>query len=67
MKYCRAGRADSYGLNCCQSMELDKLCVSFVVQGRNETVNELEILAYTFLYVSYENEMASVNRKVKKS
>jgi hypothetical protein len=48
-------------------MELDKLCVSFVVQGRNETVNELEMLAYTFLYVSYENEMASVNRKVKKS
>jgi hypothetical protein len=25
----------------------------------------LEILAYTFLYVSYENEVASVNVKVK--
>jgi len=32
----------------------------------NETVIALEILAYTFLYVSYENEMASVNGKVKK-
>ena len=32
----------------------------------SETVIALEIPAYTSLYVSYENEMASVNRKVKK-
>jgi hypothetical protein len=42
-------------------MELDTLCVRFVVQG---TVIALEILAYSFLYVSYESEMASVNKKV---
>jgi hypothetical protein len=45
MKYCLAGRASSYGLNCCQSMKLDKLCE--VCGARNS------LLHCRFLHIAY--------------